>query len=1124
MVFKSNIKLQQFYFRATIILFILTGSFINSFARIPELSFRYFTKNDGLESSNISEIVQDSLGFLWIATLNGLNKYDGSTFYTYHSNSNDSLSLPSNHISKFLLDSKGKLWIATHSGLCTYNENKNHFDRISSIGMVNGLPSNDFVDIVEDNLGNIIVLVEDRVYQYQKESSIFTYLFSTKKGIGNCLLTDNQNNIWVGTNEAGIVKYNVLNKKIKYYSVNESENSLSHNSVIDLAVWNNKLWIATMGGGINSMNFSNEEFEKHNVNNPDEAFSFKLYIDNQNNLWSLDYAGLRIFDEETNNFFGYYPIANDPYSIKPSVKGIIQDNNNNYWIYNEPGGLAISTARFGFKHFDANSNNYWHTSNSKISAVHEDRFGNLWIGNASSGIDVFYWQKGVVHTFMPDPENPHSLGNGAVKCIYRDVENKIWISTYHTGLQYYNEQTNQFISYPHNPYDPTSTAGNDIRSIKETSDGKLILTVHGKGLDIMDIKTGKFKHYNKEKNKLSNDWTFDALEDSKSNIWVASSWGLSVLKNGENEFDYYYHIQEDTTTISDSYVLCLLEDSKGNIWAGTKNGLNLFNRSTNSFIRFGDKLDSDYICSIQEDHIGNIWVSTLEGISKINPTTNRVDNFGAKEGIRSGEFFPRSIYKNLNHELFFGGSMGIELLNPKEILNKSENHRITINSLKLFNKEISFISNPEILSTHIAFANVVKLDHDQNYISLSYNSINLVNSEKDAYAYKLEGFDKEWNHVANKREAVYTNLDPGNYTFYVKALNNDHVWSQKPASLKIIISPPWYGTLLFKLLMAAALIGLVFFIIYLKTRQLNYQKVVLKQNVDEKTKELLTKNIQLNEKTESLKEANNLLVIRQKKLEQQSEEIKAQSENLEVTIQQLHSSNATKDKLFSIIAHDLLSPFNAILGFSELLVNDFSVLSDKEKLEDSKIINQSSVKVFGLLQNLLFWARSQTKGIKAHPEIINMIMVIEDTLKLQKEVYLNKNIRLNTNFGEEVKVFADLEMVKTILRNLVSNAIKFSPVGSSIEITLKKDSNRKWAKVIISDSGPGLDTTTIDNILNSKPITPGVGSNGEKGSGLGLTVCNDFLVANGGLLTIESSKEKGSDFIISLPLESVNKG
>ena len=1082
-------------------------------AQVPELSFRYFSKEDGLVSANIFDIIQDESGYLWVGTINGINKFDGSTFHKYFYNPKDSLTPPSNYIRKFLVDSEGVLWIATASGLCTYNAEKDNFIRISEVGRMNGLPSNDFADLTEDKQGNIIVLVDNCIYRYNKQNTGFTKLFCVENDIGTSILTDEKNNLWLGTKNSGIVKYNLANKNLGYIQVKKGENSLSHNFVQDIEIWEDKLWVATMGDGINSMNLHTGEFIRYDVPTPDAVFCFKLFIDRKNNLWAMDYSGLKIYDRAKQDFHGYYPVENDPFSIKPAVKGIYQDNDNNYWIFNEPGGLALSVARFGFQFFSSNRNNYWYTSDSKITAIHEDKHGNLWLGNASTGVDVFNWKNGTVSSFLHDPNNSKSLGAGAIECIYRDLQNRIWVSTYHTGLQRYNEKENSFITYYHDASDSLSIAGRDIRSIREMRDGRMLLTIHGKGLDILNPVTGEFMHYTKEDNNLSNEWTFDAIEDSRGNIWVACSWGLSLLKKGEDVFRIFTNQPGDSSSLSDSYINCLYEDSGGYIWVGTINGLNRYNHSTNTFTDYSKKLESKYICSIQEDFEGNIWVSTLGGISKVSPKTKRVSNYTSSEGIRSGEFFPRSGYRDAEKHLYFGGSNGLEILKPKEIISKSNNQRIEINSLKLFNNEISYSSHPDILDKHISQTKELNLNYKQNFVTIGFGTLNFVNPDMDQYAYMLEGFDKDWIFVGKKREAVYTNLDPGDYKFVVRAMNSDHEWSKVPAFIYISITPPWYGTLFFKVVLVIFLVGFILLFTYLRTQQLHKQKIALRNTVHEKTNELQSKN-------EQLQAANTLLVDRQKTLEQQAKEIMAQSSKLEDNNTELQSLNATKDRLFSIIAHDLLSPFNAILGFSELMVKDFDELTDEEKLEDTKIINQSSVKVFGLLQNLLFWARSQTKGLKGYPELVDLNIIIEDTLSLQQEIILDKGITISTDLKAEVKAYADLEMIKTVARNLVSNAIKFSPPNDIITIKIYTDEVNNMAVFSVHDNGPGISNEIIDDMMNSKPITPGEGSLGEKGSGLGLTVCHEFVNANKGELHIESTGNSGSTFIVSLPLEA----
>lgn len=1100
------------------IAFALLFSFSNVlilFGQIPELSFRYLSKTEGLISSTVYDLLQDSTDHIWIATNNGLDKFDGYNFTHYNSDYNDSTTLISNRTQKLLIDQSGTLWVGTNMGLCFYNYELDQFVRISTPENRIGLESYNINEIAEDSKGNIYVLTDNIVYLYNKDTKWFSKFYTIENSIGIRLLFDYADNLWIGTNTEGLIRVSGKDSSVKKYKTEELPGSINSNSVFDIVEWKGKIWIATMGGGINILDPKTGKFEYVPVASSDEVYSIFLYVDNEYNLWSIDYTGLKIYSEYEKRFIGYYPDEKNQFSIKNSVRGIFQDMQGNYWTLFEPGGIGISTVPRGFSSFSTNPNNFYHVSDSKILSIQEDNDGNLWLGNASNGIDIFYWSQNQIRHYKNDHQDPYSLGQGAIQCIRRDRKNNMWISTYHTGLQLFDQKTEHFISFSNDPNDSNSIATNDIRCIYESQNGDLLLAVHGKGIDRFNVKTKKAKHYTNRSHGLSNDWTNDIIEDREGNIWVATAWGLSILPKGENKFKFYYSIQEDTNSISDSHVLCLLEDSKHNIWAGTINGLNLYNKEEDNFIRYNKDFESNYICSVLEDSDNNIWVTTQEGLSKLNISSKTIENFDVREGIRAGEFYVNSAYNNNINTLYFGGTNGVDIINTDKLIINNTAPKVIINSLKLFNEEITHNRNPEILSKSIAYTKKITLKHSQNVISIGYVALNHINPSKSNYAYKLEGFDQDWNHVGNKREAIYTNLDPKKYIFRVKASNNDNLWSKTGATIEIIILPPWYQTILFRIAVVLFAIALMFLITLLRTRQLEKTQSLLQRKVKEKTTELTGKNSILEEQSQNLKEAYSLLIERQHQLEEQSEEIKEQSNNLEEANQELQKLNATKDKLFSIIAHDLTSPFNTILGFSDLLIQSYDEMSEEERIRLANIINQSSVRVFSLLQNLLLWARSQTKRISYVPEKLELESIIIDTLDLLKAIYLQKRIAVNVSCPDDTQIFADLEMTKTIVRNILSNAIKFTPKQGSINLEVQKEQEN--VRITISDSGMGMSKETINTILSLEPVTPGEGTEGEKGTGLGLTICKDFLTMSHGELKITSEIGKGSNFSFTLP-------
>ena len=1092
-------------------------NFATTFSQIPSLHMKYFSRQDGLLNQSINHVAQDSTGFIWIASRNGLFRYDGYSIHNYYKAENDSTSISSNVINYLFTDSDGYLWIGTSLGLCIYNEDLDNFNHLSDIIKNTELANLPISHIAEDKDGNILFTNSNNLFKYNKKEKKLSLTLSLETGTINSFLTDSSNNIWIGSTEnQGLLTYNLNNESTDSIILKGDEHTILKESTIsDLALENGRLWIATVGNGIYSLETGNNKLQKFPFNNYDESMATKILLDRNMDVWSVDFAGLKFYDKQSGKFIGYYPSPNNPYSLKKSVKGIFLDKQGNYWIYHAPGGVGISMALKGFNYYNDNTQEFFHTTNSDILSLAQDTSGNLWIGNSGGGIDVFDFQKQNTFRLINNENDPHSIAKGDVMTIFPDSRGIVWFGTYLGGLQYYDAIKKRVISFKNNPDDPRSIAGNDIRSISEDSEGNLWLAIHGKGVDKMDRKTKTFTHYNVKLNKLSNNWSFHLLVDHNDNLWVGTVWGLNFLKKGETTFTSFLSQNNDSMSLTNSNITAVFEDANQTIWIGTPTGLNRYNPVQNNFTRFTKGFSSNYIAGILSDDENNLWISHLSGISLFDHVKMTVKNFNSSDGLISDEFNAHSFYKSPSGTIYFGGVKGIVFFNPAELVFNTTPPDIIIDRFKIFNEEQTITNPNKKLQKHISKTKKIVLEPDDKVISIRFKALNFINPDANQYAYKLEGFERNWNYTGSQNEASYTNLDPGQYTFKVIAANNDEIWNTNGTELIIKVLPPWYGTLAFKIFVVLLIIGATFGYNAIRTFQLNKQKNLLELSVAKKTSELTEKNKLLNLHAENLNAANKLLIERQLELEQKSSELTNRSLRLSEANSELQKINSTKDKLFSIIAHDLANPFNTILGFSELLTDNYDELSELDKLFYIKSIHNSSEKLYNLLHNLLIWARTQTSHISIHPKDIKIAGLIEETVELNKELCAEKEITVKVDCKDDIKAWADPDMVKTILRNLFSNALKFTSKNGIIRFIAEKQNGN--INISITDTGVGISQEKILELLSDYIIDSQEGTSGEKGSGLGLIICKDFIKINNGELLISSEVGNGSTFTFTLP-------
>ncbi len=1072
-----NLKMGRIGINLIRAIFLIYFSFqvYSAYSQQPELQFRILGVFENITNSRVSSITQDSIGFLWIGTGEGIFRFDGATVYKYTNIDNDPNSLPASNTNKLLVDSKNNIWACTSDGLCLYNREFDYFTPVITTNDLKGLPGADLNVINEDKAGNINVAFGKSLFKFDKSQNLFTKVLDLKQGKINAIAFDELNNIWIAASEVGgLFYYNQQSNEISEFRNDpNNKNSLSSNEVTDVALNNDKLWIATNGGGIDCLNLKDRSFKNYFSPFYFENFSSNIFIDRKKNVWVCTLGSLKLYDRKSDAFFNYYYQENNPKSLARDLTGFFEDNQGNYWSIHALGGIKTAETENRFKHFSTNPEWYWTTSEKHITAISSDGSGNLWLGNFYNGIDVFKWQEHRIDRYLNKQGDPKSLGNGTIFSIFRDSKNQMWVGSYIGGLQKFNPATKNFESFLNRPGDTLSIAGNDVRSITEDDDGNLWVAVHGKGVDRFDTKTRTFKHYNTRNAQLSNDYSFQVLIDSNENVWVATAYGLNKLPKGEPIFKSFFNVKNDSTTISSNTIQTVYEDQQKNIWVGTPSGLNKYNPETQSFIRYTSILKNNNICSIVSDSKDNLWLGTNAGISKFNPTTQNVTNFDQSEGLLSKAYFPLASYTSDYKELFFGGTDGIDYFNPDSLIRRTNPPTVVFTNFRVFNKNISYKTDNKIINKHIGSADRIELDYKSNSIEIFFQAVKLSKPEKVNYTYILEGFDKDWIITETKTEANYNNLKPGKYIFRVKAKNDGGNWNATDTSIQIMIEPPWWMTLWFRIL--AAIILLISPILFIKWRTIRLvkQREKLEEIVAERTREIQQKN------------------------------------------EQLQQLNATKVKLFSIISHDLRSPFSAILGFQEILLENYKNFTDAERIEMLGQVNSASKQIFVLLENLLNWARVQTSNIQYNPTRIKLNKLFQEKFDLYRNIAESKGISLDYQIPETLIAFADINLLETILRNLINNAIKFTHEGGNIQI--KASLHADVIKISVTDSGIGMTEKQMESLFIFEKTKTTQGTNGESGSGLGLLLCKDFVERNKGTISVESQEEKGSTFSFTLP-------
>jgi signal transduction histidine kinase/ligand-binding sensor domain-containing protein len=1096
------------------------------------LRFSHLTAEDGLSNNTVHCVFQDSNGFLWFGTDDGLNMFDGYDFKIFFNNANDTLSIAGNAVFKLEEDSRGQLWIATENGIDIFRRDLLYFEHIPFIQEDNTLLYQDYVrDIVKDDNGNILAATAADIFIYDSLTNGFRrYLDNIdeygefqKDGI-RTFLKDRNNRIWIGSLAFGLFAYDLSNEKLIASPVSKTSIRITDKIFAIVELDGGDIWIGTDNGiyiiksDLSEVNVLRTDGNEERISSNNIIY---IYAEDEYKIWiGTDGGGLNLYDLKNNIFTVFDYDKYDRFSINNnSVRSIYKDKQGILWLGTFQGGVNFTQlyGRQQIVHYKNEPGNYNSLIYNAVASIYEDRKGNLWIGTDGGGLDFYNTKTKSYKHYIYKPGKPNSINGNSVLTIAEDKNGKVWIGGYLSGINVIDQKTGRIKSYKNDPKNPGSLSDNDVRDICIDKNDNIWIATNGGGLNKFDPKTNTFIIFKEGgPNSLVRNWCLKIFEDSYGLLWIGTYGGLSIFDPENNTFSNYVR-NKNPGSLSNNWVYSFAEDSLKNIWVGTAKGLNYFNRNTKSFTVFtiANGLPSDVINGIIIDNNSNLWLSTNQGITRFNHISNSIKNLDHMDGLQGNQFIHGSYFMSKSGKMYFGGLNGYNAFYPDGIHDNKYIPPVYITDLLIYFKEVQIDEEGSPLTKSITETDKIVLTHKQSVITFRYTALNYLNSEKNQYAYQLEGFDKGWNNVGTRREVTFTNLDPGSYIFRVKASNDDGIWNEEGKSVAITILPPWWQTLIFKIAVVLFVLALLVGFYFYRVSQLNIQKIHLEKQVRERTREIEEKNRILTKQTTELNETNTLLEERQQKIEEQTEELMTHKENLEEANTHLQELNSTKDKFFSIIAHDLKNPFNTILGFSELLNMKYDKLTEEKKLRYLEVIYSSSKNIYDLLENLLQWARTQTDKIAFEPIVFSLKQLVEQNINLLKENITTKKINIEHKIEDSCEVYADRNMINTVIRNLLTNAIKFTNSGGDIAInSLRKDGHIEFS---IKDNGIGMSPEEIKNLFRVDANFSRSGTDGETGTGLGLILCKEFIIKNGGTIWVESDPGKGSRFLFTLP-------
>jgi len=1059
-----------------------------------ELKFKHLTVSDGLSQSTVLSILQDSQGFMWFGTEDGLNKYDGYKFTVYKHDQNNPNTLSNNYIWSIHEDEPGILWVGTANGLNKFDVKNNTFVHYKHDDKdPNSLSHNDVRAIVEDDTDTLwIGTYGGGLNQFERKTEKFVHYMHDDKNPHSLssnyiywdggLYVDSAGALWIGTDEGGLNQLNQDTKNfVRYQHDAKDPDSLSNNEIYFIHEdKSGALWIGT-AEGLNKFDKDSKTF-RHYL--PDSS-NLSIHEDSAGTLWiGTDGEALYQFNQDLETYVHYQYGANNLHGLNNKYLNIFyQDKAGTLWIGTWGGGLNVleQTKKFGL--YQHTPNDPKSLSDNTVIVIYEDSQDILWIGTGGAGLNKFDRKTGKFVHYHSDENNSNSLINDNISDLVEADKGVFWIGTWE-GLDKFDHKTETFTHYQHDDNNPNSLIHNHINIVYKDRMGFLWIGTDGHGLDKFDPQTETFVHYKYDENNslsLSDNQVNAIYEDSLGVLWIGTIVGLDKFDRETETFVHYQHEDNNPNSLSSGQVYDIYEDSRGFLWVGTAGGgLNKFNRATGTFSHYRKKdgLPNDTINYILEDEQGKLWLSTNKGLSKFDPQMETFRNYDVSDGLQSNEFLWGSGYKSRSGELSFGGPNGFNLFRPNEIKDNTILPPVLLTNFKIFNKPVS-LGGDSPLQQHISFTKALTLSYQDSVVSFEFVALNYINPQKNQYAYKMEGVDKDWVYVdSTRRFATYTSLDAGDYVFKVKGSNNDGVWNEEGTSIKITVTPPWWETMAFRGSLLLFIVVLALGGFRWRIRTIEQQKYQLEVQVAERTQEL----------AES-------------------------SHQLEIAKDKAEVANHAKSAFLANMSHELRSPLNAILGFAQLMRRSRSL--PEEHQESLGIINRSGEHLLTLINQVLDLSKIEAGRTTLNEQNFDFHLLLDDLQDMFQLKASDKRLQLLVERGSEVPQYVRTDEVKLrqVLINLLNNSLKFTAEGGvSLRVDMLNQSDKTCRlRFEIEDTGLGIAPEDLDSLFEAF-VQTATGKQAQEGTGLGLPISRKFVQLMGGEMTVSSEVGKGSIF------------
>ncbi|QTD51245.1 hybrid sensor histidine kinase/response regulator transcription factor [Sulfidibacter corallicola] len=1101
--------------------------------------FQDLTVEDGLSINSIQAIVQDETGFVWIATSDGLNRYDGQHFKTYRRDAPSASGLPSDWVNKLLLSADGRLWAGTQRGLALYRPNRDEFTGI--------VPS----------------------LSHQRETMVADV---------SALHQDPLGGIWVGGANPWICRYDDTQQTFRFFrpDVEQTEADDWVRVYAFFDVDESHMLIGTLRGlylyegrkeRVVRVNAGADlpESLKPLAGLP-EAAVISMHRGADQALWIGTNRGLFRLAKESETLQAFQPNPGDPHSLsQKTVIDIFSDRSDRIWIGTEDGLNLVrpdtdagSDGSIRFRRFQHDPGDKEGLTSSHIYCLFEDRSGLLWVGTGFGGVNLHDPDQEAFGHYRHEPTNPATMSHNNVWALLQDSRDRIWVGLREIGLDCLDPATNRVTRY--RPDAESSASAETLRdprvvALAEDAAGRIWVGTFGGGLHWLDPDSGQFTHISQ--NKLGSVYVFNFLVEPGVNapVWIGTYHGLVRYDAELDAFISWKHDPDDARSLSHNWIQSTAPAEDGRIWVGTHEGLDRFDPRSEAFERFSAEangLTSDSIYSLQPDRAGRLWIGTPEGLNRLDPgqtravrygraqglpnthvvslsldgqgmiwgatnsglfrldpDSDRVTSYFRRDGLQSDEFNLQAAAVGNDGRLMFGGVNGFNRFFPAEIDRHCDAPSVVLTQLRLNNRVVvpdstdpsALLSKPAHLSDRIHLA------YDQDHLTLEFAGLDFSAPDDLRYRYRLEGFDREWIETSgSERLAVYTDLDAGSYQFQVAAADSEGNWGTPGAGLSLEVDPaPWqtwwaYGGY-----------GLIILALLLWEIHWQRSKLAVERENAAAQKRLAKQRQEMAERDRQL---NRVL---KRRIEAATSKLQEQNEALQAGREKLLEADRLKTAFFTNISHELRTPLTLILNPLEDLREGTLGAMEERAHERLDLMHRHTHRLLGLINQLLDVSKLEAGQMVLHPRREDVALMVDRCVAAFRHQAERLGIDLE-RAGETgpVTISCDEDKLEKVLFNLLSNAFKHTPAGGKVTVSLEAATDG-GVSIQVADTGQGIAPADLPHIFDRFYQAPGAERISSGGTGIGLALARELVQMHGGDIRVRSEPEEGTRFTVALP-------